>query len=268
MKCKLLILLSLSILLLAGCELAQDPFSVGITEEVHPGAFVTVTVTPIAGATYKYEIMRGNDVVYTRQDGESEKEFEVEWWPWSCQVTATKDLDVYGPEIVSPLMVNESPIINRPKLGAGDDWYIPLVSMQEYSFYCGASYDQYGNELGVRDPDGDDWHIVSIVIQEDGNQHETTVITCPYVEGVYQFNGFDDAFGCWFAWSGDQKNGMYYLPFPYGNGYWFDPKKCAERNLADKMNSRDASITITVEDEYGAAATETFWLRVMPWTCK
>jgi len=275
MKKRLLFLFLLPIVFLVGCTQSNLPTAMTAwltPEEIHPseGTTITVSATPLTGATYQYEILDGENIVYARQGPQSSEEFEVEWWPWACRVTVFAEGEVYDPITLSPVLKNKSPVIARPKLAYGEDWYINLRPLQEYILHFGAAYDQYGNELGVRDPDGDDWHIVDVVIQEELNPNPTTVITYPYQKGVWSFGPYEDSCAFWPCWAGEiHADGRPYTPAPYGQGYHYDPSECdgIRRNLSPHMDDQDCTITVTVEDVYGAQSTATFTIHIGDYTC-
>ena len=268
---------------LSGC-MFQPAVGVWLSEEeVHPGDTVTVNVTPIDGGTYQYEVLRDGLVIYTRQVAESSMIFTVEWWPWAVRVTVFNREGVAStPITLAPILRNESPVIYRPKESGGDQFYGEHIPLESYVYDLNPGRDQYGNRTGVWDED--EWHIVSVEISEpESAPHLTTIVTWPYQEGVWQVGGLkgqatgdpiQNAFEVFYTWCGKIRTGVEptgrpWLPIGRGQGYWTDPLKCHGKiNLAAKTSgTQTATMTITVEDKYGAQTTEVFEIRIGPKTC-
>jgi len=273
-----ILILFIALGVLAGCAMVGgggggEVVIIPSVLSLHPGGEITITVPWYEGATYQFEVLKDGNVEYTLQGTERVRTFKVRWWPWSVRVTVFIDGVVYGTDLFAPTIENESPIIYLPTLiGEGHDFGTEFEPLASYICHLNFRLDAWGVRRGVLDPDGDDWHIVSVTIQEKENAHETTVVTWPYQEGVWCVGGqngyargdpLENAFEFFPTWSGDvDANGTPYLPRSR-SGWAYDPLHCAERNLAPSTSPKQkATMTIVVEDQYGAKtrAVFTFWV--------
>lgn len=274
--------LTLLAFLLAGCTGSTPLFDAWFVDElVHPGNTVTIQAVGPVGSTFQFEIMEGNDVIYTRSGPETERTFTVEWWPWKCRVTILIDGDPESKTLV-PVLDNDSPEISPPKiLSTGDSiWNQVFIPMQAYVISFAPGQDEYGNRTGIYDPDGDSFEIVSVTIKEESNDEETTIVTWPYIPGVFQVGGlngypqdppYEHAFEFMPTWSGKIKKERPYYPLIRGQGYWLPD--CTQKTLSwynlapDESPAQKAKMKVVVEDQYGARSSKTFTLHIGVKTC-
>ena len=256
---RLIILIAIGAVLFAlyGCGTQSPVFSVMVTPDSgHPPFSVTVTAADMSGGTYTYEATGLAAVQSTKNVFKT----VVHEWPWFCAVTWNNG-DKVARYTVHVGLNNIGPTIYKPLI---TNWYarplertlIDCTYREEKPLYPG-----YRPTItGIKDPEGDDWHLVSISVKCDLLDRNDTLFYPPYQPGIFHADGIDNA-AIWYPTYGGAVNKVSELPYPPypESGYPYDP--CWTSDIPT-MQPQEATITIVAEDQSGAKTSKSFRIPV------
>jgi hypothetical protein len=167
-----------------------------------------------------------------------------------------------------PIHENTPPIILAPRVYPDDPILTPRVKyLFDFNLVDGSS-STYGRGCGVYDMDGDAWRIVSVEMRCSDRRYPETVYCPPYEVGVYHavFNDrlIENAFLVFPLTAYESDGSLPYAPM-WLDGYFYDVIRRRDVFWGIIFPGQQfATLTVTVEDEHGTRATETFHYTIGP----
>jgi len=263
-----LIGLAVSLVLLTGClfPTTDNQLSVSVTPSSgHPPFAVTVTAQDKGGGTYTYEAT-GEAAVQT-----TERSYQtvVHEWPWKCAVEWT-DGDSVAQATACVELVDEPPVIREPWISCV--YGVPFMRTQIDLRYGSEDSLHYGP--CITDPEGDEWMVTSITVQCDSKDDPDTLFY-PSIYGIEEFH-VDAGSGCdtidvypaaiWYPGYTAEIDTVTGLPFSLSE-YDGDRGYPVLKDFTSPLfRAQNATITITVEDEFGASTTESFIIPIIAYS--
>jgi len=259
-----------SLVLLTGCLFPTTDNQLSVTvnpSSGHPPFAVTVTAQDKGGGTYTFEAT-GEAAFPT-----TERSYQtvVKDYPWKCAVEWT-DGNSVAQATARVELVDEPPVIQRPWICG--TYGVPFMRTQIDLRYADEDHLHYGP--CITDPEGDDWTVTSITVQCDSKDEPDTLFY-PSIYGIKEFH-VDAGSGCdtidvypaaiWYPGYTAEIDTVTGLPFSLstqdgksGDGDRGYP--VLKHFTSPLFRAQNATITITVEDEFGASTTESFIIPII-----
>jgi len=258
----------LFLVVLSGCALLME-------DEPLPRLRVTVTPDrarpPFVATITATDMGYGNYELIGHSGPQPEREFTVTVAsdPWAATLRWVGYAGDFKSVEVGIEVINAPPAIYPPRL-PGNRWEMTPLERTLVSFAHRPASMYHPGTLGIYDPDGDPWRIVSVSVHCSQKAVEDSIFTPPYEPGVFHADGEDSAFVVYPTYTGeiDAETGLPYPPIAEA-GYPWTFRDDTNTTLPERRQDEDgrwlagwpaqtAAIRVVAEDEWGARAEASF----------